>query len=137
MKNYWNCHLSKKLNAQEASEDKELSKDVQIIRPQARNIGSTSMKRRSLGESQTDQVVVQQESGITLDDADGKNHMIESQQDMIYSCLDQQGMVGDFPMDFQLEEGFEAMVSSGEGSSSQWNWDDLLLDMDLYNDFSS
>ncbi|XP_027188318.1 transcription factor MYB90-like [Cicer arietinum] len=137
VKNYWNCHLSKKLNAQEASEDKELSKDVQIIRPQARNIGSTSMKRRSLGESQTDQVVVQQESGITLDDADGKNHMIESQQDMIYSCLDQQGMVGDFPMDFQLEEGFEAMVSSGEGSSSQWNWDDLLLDMDLYNDFSS
>jgi myb proto-oncogene protein len=74
---------------------------------------------------------------MTKFDADGKNNMIESQQDMMmYSCLDQQGMFSEFPMDFQLE-GFEAMVSGGEGSSSQWNWDDLLLDMDMYNDFSS
>nr|QSD99591.1 MYB family transcription factor [Melilotus albus] len=136
VKNYWNCYLSKKLNALEADQDRsQLSKDVEIIRPQPRNIGSSSVKRRNQGESPTDQVLAQQESGITFD-ADGKNHMIESQQDMMmYSCLDQQGMVGEFPMDFQLE-GFEAMVSGGEGSTSQWNWEDMLLDMDLYNDFS-
>lgn len=137
VKNYWNCHLSKKLNALEADQDRsQSSKDVQIIRPQARNIGSSSVKKRSQVESPTDQVLVQQESDITTFDAEGKNHMLESQQDMMmYSCLDQQGMVGEFPMDFQLE-GFEAMVSGGEGSSSQWNWEDLLLDMDLYNGFS-
>ncbi|GAU10034.1 hypothetical protein TSUD_414870 [Trifolium subterraneum] len=139
VKNYWNCHLSKKVNALEADQDgSQLSKDVQIIRPQPRNIGSSStMKRRNQGESQTDEVLVEQESDITKFDANGKNNMIESQQDMMmYSCLDQQGMFGEFPMDFQLE-GFEAMVSGGEGSSNQWNWDDLLLDMDMYNDFSS
>ncbi|KAK2360923.1 transcription factor MYB1 [Trifolium repens] len=139
VKNYWNCHLSKRVNALEADQDgSQLSKDVQIIMPQPRNNGSSStMKRRSQGESPTNQVLVEQESDMTKFDADGKNNMIESQQDMMmYSCLDQQGMFSEFPMDFQLE-GFEAMVSRGEGSSSQWNWDDLLLDMDLYNDFSS
>jgi myb proto-oncogene protein len=129
VKNYWNCHLSKRVNALEADQDgSQLSKDVQIIMPQPRNNGSSST---------TNQVLVEQESDMTKFDADGKNNMIESQQDMMmYSCLDQQGMFSEFPMDFQLE-GFEAMVSGGEGSSSQWNWDDLLLDMDMYNDFSS
>lgn len=141
VKNYWNCHLSKKLNALEADQDgSQLSKDVQIIRPQPRTIASSSSKKRSQGASQTDQVLAQQEKDTTTSDADGKNHMLETQQDMMmYSCLDQQGMVGgEFPMDFQLE-GFETMVNGGEGcsSSSQWNWDDLLLDMDMYNDFSS
>jgi myb proto-oncogene protein len=139
VKNYWNCHLSKRVNALEADQDgSQLSKDVQIIMPQPRNNGSSStMKRRSQGESPTNQVLVEQESDMTKFDADGKNNMIESQQDMMmYSCLDQQGMFSEFPMDFQLE-GFEAMVCGGEGSSSQWNWDDLLLDMDMYNDFSS
>lgn len=134
VKNYWNCHLSKKLNAIEA-EDKEISRDVQVIRPQPRNIGSSSMKRRSSNNEEfpTDQGVPQ-ESDMKFD-ADGKNNMLEFQQDNnMYSCLDQQGMVGEFPMDFHIE-GFEAMMS-GEGSSSQWNWDDLLLDMDMYNDFS-
>lgn len=143
VKNYWNCHLSKKLNALEA-EDRQMSRDVQVIRPQPRNIGSSSVvKRRSQlqGESPTDHdqvVVLQQESGMTTDADDGKNHMLETQQEenLYSSCFDQQGMVGEFPMDFQLE-GFEAAMVSGEGSSSQWNWDDLLLDMDLYNDFSS
>ncbi|CAJ2670612.1 unnamed protein product [Trifolium pratense] len=139
VKNYWNCHLSKKVNALEADQEgSQLSKDVQMIRPQPRNIGSSStMKRRSQVDSPSDQVLVEQESDITKFDANGKNNMIESQQDMMmYSCLDQQGMFGEFPMDFQLE-GFEAMVSGGEGSSNQWNWDDLLLDMDMYNDFTS
>ncbi|WJX76533.1 hypothetical protein P8452_59942 [Trifolium repens] len=139
VKNYWNCHLSKRVNALEADQDgSQLSKDVQIIMPQPRNNGSSStMKRRSQGESPSNQVLVEQESDMTKFDADGKNNMIESQQDMMmYSCLDQQGMFSEFPMDFQLE-GFEAMVSGGESSSSQWNWDNLLLDMDMYNDFSS
>ncbi|KAL5058078.1 hypothetical protein RYX36_029682 [Vicia faba] len=142
VKNYWNCHLSKKLNALEADQEgSQISKDVQIIRPQPRTIGSSSVKKRGQGESEADKVLVQEENDTTTLDADGKNHMVETQQDMMmYSCLDQQGMVGggEFPMDFQLE-GFEAMVNGGEGSSSnsQWNWDDLLLDMDLYNDFSS
>ncbi|XP_061356461.1 transcription factor MYB113-like [Gastrolobium bilobum] len=134
VKNYWNCHLSKKLNALEA-EDREITRDVQVIRSQPRNIGSSSVKRSQV-ETPTDKVV-QQESGVSslTFDADGQSHMLESQHDNIYSCLDQQGIVGDLPMDFQFE-GFEAMIN-GEGSSSQWDWDDLLLDMDMYNDFFS
>ncbi|KAJ1378741.1 SANT/Myb domain [Sesbania bispinosa] len=134
VKNYWNCHLSKKLNALEAEDNGQITKDVQVIRPQPRNIGSSSVKRRcQQSESPTEQGV-QQESGVTFD-ADGLNHMLDSQQENMYSYFDQQGMVGEFPMDFQLE-GFEAMINGDQGSSSQWNWDDMLLDMDLYNDFS-
>ncbi|KAK7339756.1 hypothetical protein VNO77_20438 [Canavalia gladiata] len=135
VKNYWNCHLSKKLNAVEA-EDREIARDVQVIRPQPRNIGSSSVKRKSQSESPTDQGV-QQDSGLSslTFEADGQNHMLESQQENIYACLDQQGIVSEFPMDFQVE-GFEAMMN-GEGSSSQWDWNDLLIDMDMYNDFSS
>ena len=137
MKNYWNCHLSKKLNVLEAEDRSQGTKNVEVVRPRPRNIGSSSVKRRGMqGESPTDQGA-QQDIGISsmTFDADGQSHVIESQQDNIYSCLDQQGIVGELPMDFQFE-GVEAMIN-GEGCSSQWDWDDLLLDMDLYKDFTS
>ncbi|RDX66680.1 Transcription factor MYB113 [Mucuna pruriens] len=132
VKNYWNCHLSKKLNALEG-EDRQVSREVQVIRPQARNIGPSSGKRRGQSESPTDKGVQQESSMSSLTfDADGQNHMLETQQDNIYACLDQQGIVGELSMDFQLE-GFEAMMNGeGSSSSSQWDWGDLLLDMDLY-----
>jgi len=130
VKNYWNCHLSKRLNALEA-EDKPVSRDVQVIRPQARNIGSSSVKRRGEGESPTEKAVQQESSMSSLTfDADGHNQVVESQEDNIYACLDQQGIVNELSMDFQLE-GFEEIMN-GEGSGSQWDWGDLLLDMDLY-----
>ncbi|PQQ21191.1 uncharacterized protein Pyn_24127 [Prunus yedoensis var. nudiflora] len=44
VKNYWNCHLSKKLNAQE-TEDKNKHWNVQVMRPRASNYASTSSKR--------------------------------------------------------------------------------------------
>lgn len=137
VKNYWNCHLSKKLNALEA-EDTQMNRNVEVIRPQPRNIGSSSVKRRSQSESPTDQGAQQQESGISslTFDADGESYMLEPQQENIYSCLDQQTIVGELPiMDFQYE-GIEAMID-GDSNNSQWDWDDLLLDMDMYNDFSS
>ncbi|WVZ04972.1 hypothetical protein V8G54_018318 [Vigna mungo] len=130
VKNYWNCHLSKRLNAQEA-EDKGGSRDVEVIRPQARNMGSSSVKRRSEGVPQREKAVEQESSMSSLTfDADGQNQVVESQEENIYACLDQQGIVNEYSMDFQLE-GFED-VMKGEGSSSQWDWGDLLLDMDLY-----
>ncbi|CAJ1802085.1 unnamed protein product [Sphenostylis stenocarpa] len=130
VKNYWNCHLSKKLNALEG-EDRSVSRDVQVIRPQARNIGSSSTKRRDEGEFPTEKAVQQESSMSSLTfDADGQNQVVESQEDNIYACLDQHGIVNELSMDFQLE-GFEEMMN-GEGSVSQWDWGDLLLDMDLY-----
>ncbi|MQL41443.1 hypothetical protein EI012_26405, partial [Escherichia coli] len=96
VKNYWNCHLSKKLNALE-TEDTQMTRNVEVIRPQPRNIGSSSVKRRSQSESPTDQGVQQlQESGISslTFDADGESHMLEPLQENIYSCLDQQGIAG-------------------------------------------
>ncbi|KAL2336503.1 hypothetical protein Fmac_010949 [Flemingia macrophylla] len=133
VKNYWNCHLSKKLNALEA-EDRQMAKDVQVTRPQTRNVGSSSGKRSDQKQSLSEKEVQQESSmsSLTFDvDADGHNQMLESQHDNIYACLHQQGsIVSEFSMDFQLE-GFEAMMN-GEGSSSQWDWGDLLLDMDFY-----
>ncbi|XP_020209552.1 transcription factor MYB113 [Cajanus cajan] len=131
VKNYWNCHLSKKLNVLEA-EDTQLARDAQVIRPQPRNIGSGSGKRRDQGQSPSEKGVQQESSMSSLTfDLEGHNHMLQSQQDNIYACLDQQGsIISELSMDFQLE-GFEAMMN-GEGSSSQWDWGDLLLDMDLY-----
>ncbi|TKY65939.1 Transcription factor MYB113 [Spatholobus suberectus] len=131
VKNYWNCHLSKKLNALEA-EDRQVTRDVQVIRPRPGKIGSSSVKRRDQGESPTDNGVQQESSMSSLTfDADGQNHMLETQQDNIYACLDQQGIVGELSMDFQLE-GFGAMMNGEDSSSSQWDWGDLLLDMDFY-----
>lgn len=46
MKNYWNCHLSKKLNAQEAEDkNKHCARNVQVMRPRASNYASTNSKR--------------------------------------------------------------------------------------------
>ncbi|MED6174603.1 hypothetical protein PIB30_070576, partial [Stylosanthes scabra] len=155
VKNYWNCHLSKKLSAIEGEDRSQATKNVELIRPQARNIGSTSSsvkRRRGIqGESSsppvaTDFLAQQEISGMSSTmtfDAEGQsdNNMLESQLENnvnIYSCLDQQDIVGELPMDFPFEEeGVEAMINGGEGSSGQWDWDDLLLDMDLYKDFAS
>ncbi|CAL0328256.1 unnamed protein product [Lupinus luteus] len=143
VKNYWNCHLSKKLNALEAK-NTQVNRNTESIRPNQPRIiiGSSSVKRRSLqSESSTDQGTQQQESAISslTFDPERESHILEPQQENIYSCLDQHGgIIDELPMDFKYE-GVEAMIS-GVGSSSstnQWDWDDLLSDMDLYNGFSS
>ncbi|OIV98616.1 hypothetical protein TanjilG_12739 [Lupinus angustifolius] len=142
VKNYWNCHLSKKLNALEAKNTK-MNRNIESIRPNQPRIiiGSSSLKRRSLqSESSTEQGTQQQESAISslTFDPERESHILEPQQENMYSCLDQQGIIDELPMDFKYE-GVDAM-NSGVGSSSstnQWDWDDLLLDMDLYNGFSS
>ncbi|OIW01216.1 hypothetical protein TanjilG_10377 [Lupinus angustifolius] len=123
VKNYWNCHLSKKLNAIEA-ENTQMNRNIDAIRPnQPRNIGPI------------DQESQQQESAISslTFDAEGESHILEPQQENIYSCLDQQGIIHDLPMEFQ----YEGMISGVGSSTNQCDWDDLLLDMDMYNDFSS
>ncbi|MED6163711.1 hypothetical protein PIB30_082658, partial [Stylosanthes scabra] len=153
VKNYWNCHLSKKLSAIEGEDRSEATENVELIRPQPRNIGttSTSVKRRrgiqgelSSPPVATDFLAQQEISGMSSTmtfDAEGQSHnnMLESQlENNIYSCLDQQDIVGELPMDFPFEEeGVEEMINSGEGSTGQWDWDDLLLDMDLYKDFAT
>ncbi|KAL1340010.1 hypothetical protein HN51_005123 [Arachis hypogaea] len=150
VKNYWNCHLSKKLNAMEGEDRSQATKNVEVIRPQARNIGtSSSMKRRRgiQGESsspiESDLLAQQEISGMSSTmsfDADGQSHhnMLESQlENNIYSCLEHQDIVGELPMDFRFEGGVEEIINAGEGSSGQWDWDDLLLDMDLYKDFAT
>ncbi|XP_061376366.1 transcription factor MYB113-like [Gastrolobium bilobum] len=137
VKNYWNCHLSKKLNAQEAEEEREIDINLDVIKTQPRSIDSSSVNKRSQGESPSF-LQVPHESGISSSptfDVDGHSQMLAIEEDNMYSCLDQQGnIVGVLPMDFQFEE-VKAM-SNGQ-SSSQWDWDDLLFDLDMYNDSSS
>ncbi|KAE9622205.1 hypothetical protein Lal_00032703 [Lupinus albus] len=140
VKNYWNCHLSKKLSALEAK-NTQINRKTESIRPNEPkiNIGSSSVKRRSLpSECSTNQGTQQQESAISslTFDPERESHIVEPQQENIYSCLHQQGIIDELPMDFKYE-GVEAMVSGVGSSTNQWDWDDLLLDMDLYNGFSS
>ncbi|KAE9592031.1 hypothetical protein Lal_00038323 [Lupinus albus] len=126
VKNYWNCHLRKKLNAIEA-ENTQMNRNVEAIRPnQPRNIGPIDQ------ESQQQESVI---SSLTFD-AEGESHILEPQQEIIYSCLDQQGIINDLPMEFQYE-CVEGMISGVGSSSNQCDWDDLLLNMDMYDEFSS
>ncbi|XP_019465222.1 PREDICTED: transcription factor MYB114-like isoform X2 [Lupinus angustifolius] len=107
VKNYWNCHLSKKLNALEAKNTK-MNRNIESIRPNQPRIiiGSSSLKRRSLqSESSTEQGTQQQESAISslTFDPERESHILEPQQENMYSCLDQQGIIDELPMDFKYE----------------------------------
>nr|AFK35838.1 unknown [Lotus japonicus] len=147
VKNYWNCHLSKKLNAQVVDQEKHMVTNIDVIKPQpAGNViigtSSISSKRSQLGElspSPPPAVPHHQSTGIifspTFDGGHGQSQMLELEEDHnMCSYLDQQGLVGMLPMELQFDE-VKAM-SNGQNSSSQWDWDEMLFDMDLYNDSS-
>ncbi|XVF30927.1 hypothetical protein REPUB_Repub16aG0101400 [Reevesia pubescens] len=121
VKNYWNCHLSKKLNAKETKEeDQNAMLNVEILRPQPRSIATTgSMKPRSPHHVAPNIQPTIEESSMST-----PFHYVE---------VDQQGQVGDLGTN-HFGQFDEVNVLSTDEGCSKWDWGDLILDMDLWTD---
>lgn len=162
MKNYWNCHLSKKLNAQE-TEDKNKHWNVQVMRPRASNYASTSAKRpysTTLDQSPSDNFcqpvnLLAQEGGsnsstqipmpmpMLCNIGDGQNQMFQAEHDESNKnvpSVEEEHIndginMGDFPMEGLPFKGVREYDADDDGvhNHNKWEWDDSILgDVDLW-----
>lgn len=123
VKNYWNCHLSKKLNAQETEQNnKNDGNMVNVTRPQPRNIEKSCSRRpcfkppEDAGSTSTPVPCIEQ-SQIYLED------------NGYHTWNEEYGAVGGFSTNIQFEQ-----VREEDETNGKWDLDDFILDLDLWND---
>lgn len=140
VKNYWNCHLSKKLDPQQVNnhEDNDLNAkdDIEILSPsQPRDFAASSG-----GQTQPPRAALEAPSLVhpSMPEEIGTS---PSSLPMLYvdqgefnntnpPIFEEDGHVlGDLGMDLQFDGSAGLMQSS---SQCQWDWDDLISDMDLW-----
>nr|QPF47164.1 R2R3 MYB transcription factor [Clarkia gracilis subsp. sonomensis]QPF47165.1 R2R3 MYB transcription factor [Clarkia gracilis subsp. sonomensis] len=128
VKNFWNCHLSKKLTAEQMSIDPEQRIDnlVPIIMPQPRNPTSVSRKPNKRDQEVGTSIVTLPSVG-----EDGAMNAVQVIDDGKTNPPNQEHSVslGDLPGEFQFDECRLDGISSS--NSRKWDWDDLLMDMDI------
>nr|QTE76101.1 R2R3 MYB transcription factor [Clarkia gracilis subsp. albicaulis] len=128
VKNFWNCHLSKKLTAEQMSIDPERSIDslVPVIMPQPRNPGSISRKPNKRDQEVGTSIVTLPSVG-----EDGAMNAVQVIDDGKTNPPNQEHGVGlgDLPGEFQFDECRLDGISCS--NSRKWDWDDLLMDMDI------
>ncbi|XP_022744432.1 transcription factor MYB113-like [Durio zibethinus] len=137
VKNYWNCHLRKKLNAQETEEEDQNAINVEIIRPQPRSIATTgSMKPRSPDHIAPNSQPTIEESSMSTPfpyvevDQRGKE-LVKADSSL---GVDEPGkFVSDLATD-HFGQFDEVNVLRTDECCSKWDWDDLISDMDLWTD---
>lgn len=147
VKNYWNCHLRKRISAEENAEELDQNAmNVEIIRPQPRRAAATpcAMKLPRTphdcninAEISQLQPITEERSSISsstpfhnveVDDKGGQQETVKEEQDSSQGIF-----VGDLGTEFgQFDEANVLSSTTDEGCSSKWDWDDLLLDMDLW-----
>ncbi|KAK8712861.1 hypothetical protein V6N13_148089 [Hibiscus sabdariffa] len=144
VKNYWNCHLSKKLSAQETEEEHKSAVNVELITPQpAPSIaisGSTKPRTQDYHVAPNSLPAIQ-ESGMSTPfnfiEVDLQGHeLVKEAMDIRVEEPAGGVLVGDLGTeDHQFGQFDEVNVlgRTGEGCS-KWDWDDLMLDMDLWTD---
>ncbi|KAK8689780.1 hypothetical protein V6N13_088491 [Hibiscus sabdariffa] len=144
VKNYWNCHLSKKLSAQETEEEYKSAVNVESITPQpAPSIaisGSTKPRTQDYHVAPKSLPAIQ-ESGMSTPfnfiEVDLQGHeLVKEAMDIRVEEPAGGVFVGDLGTeDHQFGQFDEVNVlgRTGEGCS-KWDWDDLMLDMDLWTD---
>ncbi|XVE90072.1 hypothetical protein DITRI_Ditri20bG0047600 [Diplodiscus trichospermus] len=129
VKNYWNCHLSKKLNAH----------GTVTIRPQQQSaaIAGSPKPRRPDHIAANNRPKVEENSMPSM-----PFHCVEAVQqgkDLVKEEENSLGVekpgkfVGDLATDHFGQFDEVKILSTDEGSS-KWDWDDLILDMDLWTD---
>ncbi|GLT87363.1 hypothetical protein SLE2022_054510 [Rubroshorea leprosula] len=124
VKNYWNCHLSKKLSAQETN---ERSGRNEVVGSQTRNItGSLMSGPRTLLQPQLE------ESSSSMPQPPPLLPLVK-EEEITALWVEGAGELGDLGAEeFQFEEG---KLGGGTcGSGSKWEWDDLVLDMELWSE---
>ncbi|XP_004302122.1 PREDICTED: transcription factor MYB90-like [Fragaria vesca subsp. vesca] len=155
VKNYWNCHLSKKLNAQEPHDDHQKinhASNVQVIRPQPSKYASSNSKRPMISSTLEDQPCQALEESnrsskailCSIDRDQGQIGQIVEREDSNNPCVkeEQEGnndFIGDFGMvDLdQFEQVIEQYDQEVNNNNNKWEWDDSILDMDLWISDSS
>ncbi|MBA0590916.1 hypothetical protein Gorai_019605 [Gossypium raimondii] len=142
VKNYWNCHLSKKLNnAQETEEEYQNGMKMETLKPQPRCIAVTgSIKPRTQDHfAPKNQPTIQESTMPTpfnfveVDKQQGQE-LVKEEEDIREEAA---GGVffGDLATeDHQFGQLDEVNVLSSTEGCSKWDWDDLMLDMDLWTD---
>ncbi|TQD88726.1 hypothetical protein C1H46_025737 [Malus baccata] len=164
VKNYWNCHLSKRLNAQQDHQseyhiknkhdavrniNKNINNGVKVIRSQASNsAGTSSSKRPSYAPTphQPVNVFVQEEGSSTgpkpklcnfNGNGQNNNQIFENNNNSNSTGIN----ASDYPMDDDLPP-FDQQVKEyhqggdhGDQVNRKWEWDDsIFADMDLWTD---
>lgn len=150
MKNYWNCHLSKKLNAQETDDHQAKinharNNNVQVIRPQPSKYASSNSKRPKINSTPEDQTC----QALEEDSSSSSMAMLcnidkdQGQQISNNPCVEEKhdgnnDFMGDLAM-VDLDQ-FEQVIDQydQEIDNNKWVWDDYsILDMDLWSTDSS
>ncbi|XP_050383182.1 transcription factor MYB113-like [Argentina anserina] len=158
VKNYWNCHLSKKLNAQEPHDDHQKinharNNNVKVRRPQPSKHGSSNSKRPMISGTLEDQTCqVMEESirssmamlcntdkdqvhiGEMIEREDSNNPCVEEEHEGNSDFMGDLGMVG-FDQFEQVIEQYDQDVNNNNNNNNnnnRWEWDDSILDMDIW-----
>ncbi|EOY10752.1 Myb domain protein 113, putative [Theobroma cacao] len=134
VKNYWNCHLSKKLNIGQETEEKENAINA-VIRPQPGGNATTgSVKPRSQDIVPNSQLTIEESSMSTpfhfVEVAQQGQELVKEEDSSL--GVEEPGILGDMRTD--IGQFHELNILSTDEGCGKWDWDDLVLDMDLWTD---
>lgn len=119
IKNFWNCHLSKKLINNADQEHK-----VEVLKPQ-RRYRAANLQSHQESSSSTPPIL----QGVVVDEQEIRTLQREESKENIPGHVSELGpVVSDLPIDFNLEQ-----VRVTDEDSSKWDFifDDLIFDIEI------
>ncbi|KAE8722291.1 Transcription factor MYB1 [Hibiscus syriacus] len=146
VKNFWNCHLSKKLCARETEEEcNQSAMNVETITPHpARSIsmtGSTKQRTQDYHVAPNSLPAIK-ESSMSMPfnffgvDQQGHDQLVKEERDIRVQEPAGGLFIGDLTTEDHRFGQFDEVnvLSRADEGCSKWDWDDLMLDMDLWTD---
>ncbi|GMI65121.1 hypothetical protein HRI_000181400 [Hibiscus trionum] len=144
VKNYWNCHLSKKLSVQETEEEYKSAMNLESIAPQpAQSIAVSDLTKPRTQDYHVapNSLPAIQESSMSTPfnfiGVDQQGHEL-LKEEMEIGVQEPAGgvFVGDLATEVHQFGQFDEVNVLGRSDEgcSKWDWDDLILDMDLWTD---
>ncbi|GAB4835441.1 hypothetical protein Ancab_000348 [Ancistrocladus abbreviatus] len=140
VKNYWNCHLSKKLNI---SNDAEATKQAmtkisaEVIKPWAHRLVASSMllahTDAASGCKPPQEDVASTSVGLPYAPSVAECDQTPLQKDEQdeFACIKGPGNENELGMDFLLDE---IKMMGEEHCKSKWDLDDLMMDVELWGE---
>ncbi|KAL5770445.1 hypothetical protein ACOSP7_014599 [Xanthoceras sorbifolium] len=135
IKNYWNCHLSRKINAEDQNKEKlQITTKVEVLRPQPRhcNVATPMPVPPPLRLEEVPTQPSQEESSLSTPSI--LQHP-EFEQSQNVESNEKPGNIedvnfGELLVDFDLEQ----VILTDYQTSSNWEWNDdlMILDMDIW-----
>ncbi|KAL9272290.1 Transcription factor MYB1-like protein, partial [Drosera capensis] len=143
VKNYWNCHLSKKLNNNDCTEanartDKAVVNEVIKPRPQKLVHLRECLQDPIINNGPQQQIPAtasQETTHYGLHKSDVNQSLPVVSDSYKFSCMEENDDLSikeELQVDFELDE---IKLATGEGQSKhKWDLDDLMIDMELWSD---